>query len=105
MKLYRGVRKMSGVHVVVIADGEASALDPRLDLRCHSPDGLEWSYTGSGPSQLALAICADALGDDARAVWLYMAFKFDHVAHFDKAGFEISEADVRAWAANQAVSA
>ena len=34
-------------------------LDPRpSQKRCnHSPDGFNWGYAGSGPAQLALAIC------------------------------------------------
>ena len=34
-------------------------LDPRFDLRNHSPDGFEWGYYGSGPAQLALALLCD----------------------------------------------
>jgi len=31
-------------------------LDPRNDIRNHSPAGFEWGYCGSGPAQLALAL-------------------------------------------------
>lgn len=58
------------------------ALDPRFDLRDHSPSGFSWGFGGSGPSQLALAILADALGDDARALRLYQHFKWRTVANF-----------------------
>jgi len=37
------------------------SLDPRYDLRNHSPDGFSWGYFGSGPLQIALAIVADAV--------------------------------------------
>lgn len=47
---------------------EPRPLEPRHDLRNHSPDGFEWGYSGSGPAQLALALAADVLGDDDRAV-------------------------------------
>ncbi len=30
----------------------------------HSPDGFEWGYSGSGPTDLALAICAAVLGEE-----------------------------------------
>jgi hypothetical protein len=46
-------------------------LVPRFDLYNHSPDGFAWGYQGSGPAQLALALCADVLADDARAVFIY----------------------------------
>jgi Family of unknown function (DUF6166) len=54
----------------------------RLDLRNHSPTGFAWGYGGSGPAQLALALLADALGDDERALQLYQAFKFRVTANF-----------------------
>jgi hypothetical protein len=39
--------------------GPPSPLDPRCDLRNHSPTGFAWGYNGSGPSQLALALLCD----------------------------------------------
>lgn len=54
--------------------GSRFPLDPRLDLANHSPTGFEWGYMGSGPAQLALAICA-ALAGDSRAVAIYQRFK------------------------------
>ena len=47
----------------------------RLDLASHSPTGFAWGYAGSGAAQLALALLADALGDDARALRLHQDFK------------------------------
>lgn len=55
-------------------------LPMRFDLRDHSLTGPEWGYGGSGPAQLALAILADHLRDDARALDLYQAFKFGTIA-------------------------
>jgi hypothetical protein len=73
-----------------------SALDPRLDLARHSPDGFEWGYHGSGPAQLALAILADAIGDDRRALELYQRFKRDIVAQMPQAdAWELPQALVR----------
>ena len=69
---YEGKRSASlGAQVTV--DGES--LPPRSDLRDHSPDGLEWGYGGSGPSQLALAILAHHLSSDEEALELYQEFK------------------------------
>ena len=51
------------------------ALSPRLNLANKSPTGFEWGYGGSGPAQLALALCADALGDDEAALDLFQLFK------------------------------
>ena len=57
-------------------------LDPRLDIANHSPTGLEWGYMGSGPSQLAIALIADATGDDEKAgnTRLCQQFKRDVIA-------------------------
>jgi hypothetical protein len=60
-------------------EGKEARLDPRRDLRHHSPDGFSWGYAGSGPAQAALAIAAHALGDeDGQRV--YQAFKWDVIA-------------------------
>lgn len=76
MKRYEGRRLNNGIcKVHVVVDGVSTPLDPRLDLANKSPTGFEWGYAGSGPAQLALAICADALGDDARALRLHQGFK------------------------------
>lgn len=72
---YRGCRQGAEAVVVKIVDDRSGSLNPRLDLRNHSPDGPEWGYFGSGPAQLSLAILADALKDDARALRLYQDYK------------------------------
>lgn len=92
-KLYRG---RGGRFVLIIEPGkEPRGLDPRQDLRCHSPDGFSWGYNGSGPSQLALAMCADALGCDRRAMDIYQHFKRAVIARLQAAEFEISAEEVR----------
>jgi Family of unknown function (DUF6166) len=71
----------SGQPIVTVCDGQkCQALPLRLDLFNHSPTGFSWGYGGSGPAQLALALLADALGDDYRAIRLHHAFKFKVVA-------------------------
>ena len=72
MKQYEGHRTRQGAEVAV----NGVPLNARLDLRNHSPTGLEWGYCGSGPAQLALAILADHLGDDEQALNLYQRFKW-----------------------------
>lgn len=83
MKTYMGTPHTEGttgqiVHVIDVRG--ARLLPPRTDLANHSPDGFNWGYGGSGPAQLALALCADALQDDARARGIYQRFKFMVVA-------------------------
>jgi hypothetical protein len=72
---------VSGQSLVTVCDGQKSEPLPlRLDLFNHSPTGFGWGYGGSGPAQLALALLADALADDDRAVRLHQEFKFKVVA-------------------------
>lgn len=81
---YRGWRDGEEPVVAKFINGQRERLDPRQDLRNHSPDGPEWGYAGSGPSQLALAIMADALGDDKRAQGVYQDFKMEKIAQLDR---------------------
>ncbi|MFK7966015.1 MAG: DUF6166 domain-containing protein [Burkholderiaceae bacterium] len=88
MKTYTGARTFDGV--VVLVDG--LPLAPRGDLRTYSLKGYEWGYEGLDPSQLALAILADAAGDEA-ALAFAPAFMTEIVANFDNE-WEITEEQV-----------
>lgn len=78
IKTYVGERdKKGGANVWIIdGDGNSRALPMRTDLSNHSPTGFEWGFGGSGPAQLALALLADAAGDDAIALRMHQRFKF-----------------------------
>ena len=91
MKTYVGGRSLAGAEVTV--DGKP--LDPRFDLKRLSPTGFEWTYEGNGPAQLALALLADHLGDDARALALYQPFMRRVVAELDNS-WELGSADIDA---------
>ena len=92
-KIYVGARREpAGAKVTVSDERGTRLLPPRHDLRNHSPDGFEWGYAGSGPAQLALAICADVLGDDERAQRVYQAFKFRMLTPIDGDDFSITGA-------------
>lgn len=65
--IYKGTHSDEGIgpgRVVYVDKGEEYSLPPRNDLYNHSPDGFNWGYGGSGPGQLALALCAHNLGLD-----------------------------------------
>lgn len=94
MKSYRGRRTEQGCEVVVEDEGVSRPLPPRHDLRNHSPTGFEWGYSGSGPAQLALALAADALGDE-RAQDVYQRLKFKLVGGLPKDGWVLTEDRVR----------
>ena len=80
MKTYTGRREGRAVLVRV----NDQPLNPRLDLRNHSPTGYEWGYGGSGPAQLALALLVDHLGDIEQALDFYQSFKWAVVARLPR---------------------
>jgi Family of unknown function (DUF6166) len=87
MKIYEGGRSLDGA--VVTVDGRP--LDPRFDLQQFSPMGFEWTYEGDGPRQLALALLADHLGDDRKALALADSFMREVVSVLDNAWCLTSE--------------
>jgi len=89
MKVYEGGRSLDGA--VVTVDGKR--LPPRFDLKKLSPAGFEWTYEGAGPAQLALALLADHLGDDAKALALYEPFMRAIVAELDNA-WRLTSSDI-----------
>lgn len=96
----------AGPAEVLVNDPEADQpepLDPRHDLRNHSPDGFQWGYGGSGPAQLALALLCDALGDDKAAVRLYQRFKFGVIAQLGRDEWTMTASGIRALAAQYGV--
>lgn len=65
-------------------------------IRNHSPDGFMWGYSGSGPSQLALAIMLECGLDSNTSLKLYQEFKWDVIANLSKDDFEM-EIDIKKW--------
>lgn len=103
MKIYEGYfqgQRMPEQRVprVRVLDGSRTyRLDPRLDLRNHSPTGVAWGYAGSGPAQLALALLADAVGDEL-ALAHYQDFKRGFIERLAKdESFTLREGIVRGW--------
>lgn len=84
----------SGVTVIKVENGQSLPLADCVDVRKHSSE-FNWGYGGSGPAQLALAICTDALGSGA-ALGCYQAFKRKHVAGWDDE-WEITKDEVINW--------
>lgn len=78
----------------------------------HSPDGFEWGYGGSGPSDLALAILADALGEEPtreaidagsplRSRLLHWAFKDEVIARLPHRGWRLDAPQIEQWTARK----
>lgn len=83
------------VHVTIVGDWNARTvrldgylLDPKTsqELVNHSPDGFNWGYAGSGPSQLALAILLHYT-DGATAQAYYQFFKMSFIARLPQWDF------------------
>ena len=97
MATFVGVRVDGVCHVYRLDPPDCCRLDPAFQVRKHSPCGFEWGYSGSGPSQLALAILFDVISDGEAALLLYQRFKFDVVRTLPRAGFIIETEWVEAW--------
>lgn len=90
MKTYTGSRTADGCAVTVTDDAGCRELDPRRDVRNHSPDGFEWGYAGSGPAQLALALAADVLDDNEAALGVYQRLKSRVVVGLSREGWTLT---------------
>lgn len=97
MKQAKGIIYGNAKTREVFFDGEL--LDPAESqkLKNHSPDGFMWGYYGSGPAQLALAICLK-LFPAHRALHLYQAVKAQFVSQWQYTGdFEAEIEPIREW--------
>jgi hypothetical protein len=79
MKTYEGKRTMDGL--VVTVDGKP--LTEHYEVKQFTKRGFEWTYDGTSPQQLALAILFDCLGDKERAIALSGPYMQDVIANLD----------------------
>jgi hypothetical protein len=79
MKIYEGRRTMDGL--VVTVDGKP--LPEHYEVKQFTRRGFEWTYDGTSPQQLALAILFDHLGDKDRAIVLSEPYMKDVIANLD----------------------
>jgi hypothetical protein len=91
MKIYEGERGMDGVKVTV----DHIPLASRNDIRSFTRTGLEWGFVGPGPQQLALALLADHLGNDERALALCRSFMERLTSQLDN-DWRLTAADISA---------
>ena len=73
-------------------------IDPAESLKSvrHSPDGFNWSYYGSGPSQLSFAILQQLAGTEF-ALSHYQDFKAEFIANLPPTNFAIDIASICQW--------
>lgn len=92
MKNYCGERMIDGL--VVTVDG--IPLDEKFDIAVFDKRGFEWSYEGSAPRQLALAILVDYYDNVEKAKSAVEVFMTSVIANLDNewtlSGDEIDKA-------------
>ena len=86
---------IKGSNGTVFIDGKYLSPEKSQEVYNHSPDGFNWGYGGSGPSQLALALLLEFLSKD-NALRSYQEFKWDIIAGLPK-DFEITGKDIMNW--------
>ena len=79
MKTYEGKRTIDGIVVTV----NGVPLDESFDIQIFDEKGFEWSYEGSAPRQLALALLADHFDDANLARDKVESFMTSVVANLD----------------------
>lgn len=90
MSLISGVYDEQTWWGAVTMDGKR--LTPRRSqlVSMHSPDGFSWGYSGSGPTQLALAILLEAGVPEADATALCFRFRDEFIARLPRASFVLT---------------
>jgi hypothetical protein len=79
MKTYEGRRTIDGI--VVTVDGRR--LPEHYEIKQFTSRGFEWTYEGTSPQQLALAILFDYLGQPSDAVAWSARYMKDVIANLD----------------------
>ena len=92
MRTYEGKRTIDGI--VVTVDG--NPLPEHYEVRQFTNRGFEWTYEGTSPQQLALAILFDFSGDKNRAVGLSEPYMKDVIANLDN-DWQLTGDDVSAY--------
>ncbi|TDI17450.1 MAG: hypothetical protein E2P05_02240 [Acidobacteria bacterium] len=116
-KFYQGRRRDNSI-VVHVKEERGTWFKPLPHISYHSPDGFEWGYGGSGPADLALAILTDffnekphevraearkgrALEVPSSAVHFHQQFKEKFIVGLPKAGWKITEEQIKEWIAKE----
>lgn len=107
-RTYHGERNAATEHpadrgALVVYVRESGSVRPLRHLVLHSPSGLEWGYTGSGPADLALSLLADAVDLDEGAALegeprrAHAAFKRQIVSQLPHHGWTLRREEILEW--------
>jgi hypothetical protein len=91
-KIYRGWRNPADWSDKTVTVDE----NPLKHIERHSPDGFEWGYGGSGPSDLALSILTDFVGEEI-AKRHYQDFKWSFVSKFEENEWILTGMQIEDW--------
>lgn len=103
----REPRSVPIIYISDVADDGISKTTPLKHFCRHSPDGFEWGYGGSGPSDTALSIMVNYFNHRGmenavgRADLCYQDFKWEFIANAPEDGFVISEKQIEDWLKKQ----
>lgn len=93
VKTYSGVRAGTAKDVTV----NHNPLNARPDLWPTGPKDFDWGNGNNRSARLALAILAEHLGDDQRAVALHRRFHFAVVVHLASESWSITTDEIEAY--------
>jgi hypothetical protein len=82
--------------MLVLRNGFPFSPGPSQRLINHSPDGFNWSYWGSGPAQLALALLLDITHNPSLAIAKHQQYKFEVIGKLQD-GWEITSTEIENW--------
>lgn len=105
MKIFRGNRAdgrdLQGGFIVKVEDTDnenevvfSAAASQKLVN--HSPNGFNWGYGGSGPSQLALGLLLEVSSNNDLSLRYYQDFKWEIIASLPDT-WELTEVSILEW--------
>ena len=107
MLKYCGKKAQIGPCRVFVVDNEQNIKENLRHIVRHSPDGFQWSYGGSGPSDLSLSILHDFCSRNGMDIALvdkcYQSFKRDFVATAGD-NLEITGEQISDWFKNKGIT-
>lgn len=96
MTTYAGTRTPRGTEVKYLPEGESIIALPLPMRKELVPRGLgyDWGYASTAPALLSVSLCAHALGDDKRALRVYLDFLFHVVASLNRESWTLTDKEI-----------